>query len=252
MFRTLLFKELREQRRTYRLWIISLVLLVSGMMSPLLAKYTPLLIRSIPGVPPALAAIIPEPTILDSFTQYVKNVSQFGLIVVIVLTMGVMAQEVDRGTAAMLLTKPVQRSAVVLAKWSAGLLSILVGLVLAVIAFTFYTLVLFGTFSLRNFLALNSLMLVFMMFYMSLALFASALARTQAMAAAGAFGGLVLALILSALPVIRDYLPGELLSWGGSLLSGAPQAAWPALAASLILSATLVGAAIWRFQNQEL
>jgi ABC-2 type transport system permease protein len=252
MFRTLIFKELREQRRTYRLWIISLVLLVSGMISPLLAKYTPLLISSIPGVPPALAAIIPEPTILDSFTQYVKNVSQFGLIVVVVLNMGLMAQEIERGTAAMLLTKPVQRSAVVLAKWFASLLTILIGLVLAAIAFTFYTLVLFGAFSLGNFLTLNGLMLVFMIFYMSLALFASALARTQAMAAAVAFGGLVLALIISAIPVIGDYLPGRLLSWGGSLFSSAPQSSWPSLITSLILSAGLVGAAIWRFQRQEL
>jgi ABC-2 type transport system permease protein len=251
MFRTLLFKEWREQRRTYRLLIISLVLMVSGMISPLLAKYTPLLISSVPGIPPALAAMIPEPTILDSFIQYVKNVSQFGLIVVVVLTMGLMAQEIERGTAAMLLTKPVQRSAVVLAKWLAGILSILAGLILAAIVFTFYTVVLFGTFSLRNFIVLNGLMLVFMVFYMSLALLASALARTQAMAAAGAFGGLVLVLIISAIPVIGDYLPGRLLSWGGSLFSVTPQAAWPALITSLILSAVLVGAAALRFQRQE-
>ena len=146
MFRTLLFKELREQRRTFRLWIMIGVLLVAGMMSPLIAKYTPLILGMVPDLPPAFAALIPEPTILDSFSQYVKNVSQFGLVVAIVLTMGVMAQETERGTAAMLLTKPVRRSAVVLAKWTAGLISLLVGLTLAAIAFTFYTLVLFGSF----------------------------------------------------------------------------------------------------------
>ncbi len=251
MFRTLLFKEMREQRRTYRLWIMALVLLVSGMLSPVLAKYTPLLISSIPGVPPALAAIIPEPTILDSFTQYVKNVSQFGLIVVIVLTMGEMAQEIERGTAAMLLTKPVQRSVVVLAKWCAGAVGILIGLGIAALAFTFYTLVLFGPFSAVDFLVLNGLMAVFMIFYMSLALLASTLARSQAMAAAGAFGGLVLALVISAIPVIGDYLPGKLLGWGGSLFSSAPASAWPALFGSLALIGLFLTIAILRFQKEE-
>ncbi len=252
MFRTLLNKELREQRRTFRLWIMIVVLLVSGMISPLLAKYTPLILGMVPGLPPAFAALIPEPTILDSFSQYVKNVSQFGVIVVIVLTMGVMAQETERGTASMLLTKPINRSAVVLAKWTAGVISLVAGLALAAAAFTFYTLVLFGSFSAFEFLALNVMLAVFMVFYLSLALLASTLAHTQAMAAAGAFGGLVLVLAIGAIPRIGDYLPNELMSWGISLFSSTPQAAWGALITSLVMIMLFIGAAIWRFQNQEL
>jgi len=169
VFRTLLSKELREQRRTHRLLIVALVLLVSGMLSPLLAKYTPLLLSSLPGVPPSLAALIPQPTILDSFTQFVKNVSQFGVILVIILTMGALAQEIERGTASMLLTKPVRRSAVIMAKWSAGVLSVLGGMILATLGFTFYTLVLFEPFSLVNLAILTILMTVFLIFFLTLA-----------------------------------------------------------------------------------
>jgi ABC-2 type transport system permease protein len=71
------------------------------------------------------------------------------------------------------------------------------------------------------------------------------------MAAAGAFGGLVLVLVIEALPRIGDYLPGELLNWGVSLFSSAPQPAWGALIISLILIGLFIGAAIWRFQRQE-
>ncbi len=251
MLRTLIFKEFREQRRTFRLWILAGVLLISGMLSPLLAKYTPLLISSLPGIPPELAAIIPEPSLLDSFTQYVKNVSQFGLIVIIVISMGVVAQEIERGTAAMLLTKPVRRYAVILSKWLAGTGGILFGLALAAVGFTFYTLVLFEPFSLTDFLALNLLLGVFLLFYMSLALLASTLARTQAMAAAGAFGGLLLVLILDALPGIGEYLPSQLIAWGVSLFSGTVQSAWPALAVCLGIIGLFVGIAIWRFKIEE-
>lgn len=252
MFATLLRKEMREQRRTYRLWILIGVLVVSGMISPLLAKYTPLLLSAIPGVPPQLAAIIPAPTILDSFNQYIKNVTQFGVIVVIVLTMGVMAQEVERGTAAMLLTKPVSRSAVILAKWAAGSIAILFAVALAALGFAFYTLVLFEPFSLTNFLVLNGLIIVFLVFYLSLALLASSLARTQAIAAAIAFGGLVLVLIVDALPVVGDNLPGQLMTWAGSLYTAAPHPAWSALATCLVIIALFLGVAIFRFSRQEI
>jgi ABC-2 type transport system permease protein len=251
MFRTLLLKELREWRRTFRLVIIVLVLLVSGMISPLLAKYTPQLLRILPGVPAELTAMIPEPTIVDSFTQYIKNISQFGLIVVIVLTMGVMSQEIERGTMAMLLTKPVERSAVVLAKWCSGVLSILLGLILAAIGFTFYTLVLFGRFELIDFILLNGLIAVFLIFYLTLALLASTLARSQSMAAAVAFGGLILVMIIDALPSIGDYFPSQLLSWGSALFNGLSQTAWPALITSLVIIALFLAGAILRFQREE-
>lgn len=252
MFRTLLFKELREQTRTFRLWIMAGVLLISGMISPLIARYTPLLLSNIPGVPPSFAALIPAPTILDSFTQYVKNVSQFGLIVAIVLTMGLVAQEVERGTAAMLLVKPVKRGAVILSKWLAGVLSILFGLLLAGIAFVFYTLVLFGGFSLPAFLLLNGLLALFIIFYMTIALLASTLARSQGIAAAIAFGALVLVLIVDSLPVIGDYFPGELLNWSTSLFTPIAHSAWLALLASLGLTVLFLGIAIFRFSREEI
>jgi ABC-2 type transport system permease protein len=252
MFATLLRKEMREQRRTFRLWILIGVLVVSGMMSPLLAKYTPLLLSAIPGVPPQLAAIIPPPTILDSFTQYIKNITQFGIIVVIVLTMGVMAQEVERGTAAMLLTKPVSRSAVILAKWAAGGIAVIAAVALAALGCAFYTLVLFEPFSLANFLILNGLIVVYLVFYLSLGLLASSLARTQAIAAAIAFGGLILVLIIDAFPVIGDKLPGQLMSWAGSLFTSNPQPTWPALATCLVGITLFLGIAIFRFSRQEI
>jgi ABC-2 type transport system permease protein len=252
MFRTLLAKELREQRRTHRMLIIVAVLLVSGLISPLLAKYTPLIMRSVPGVPPEIAALIPEPTIQDAFIQYFKNIGQFGLLLVIVLTMGIMAQEKERGTAAMLLTKPVRRSAVVLTKWLAGLLCLLAGLLLAALGAAFYTLVLFQPFSLLDFLAGNALLAIFLAFYMTLALLASTLARSQSMAAAGAFGGLLLALILDGLPVIGDYMPAQLLEWGGAIMAGSGEAAWGALAITCSLILLFLALACLRFEREEI
>ncbi len=252
MFRSLFLKELREQRRNHRLLIVAGALLLAGMISPLLARYTPVILRSVPGIPPELANFVPDPTILDSFVQYIKNVSQFGLIVVLITGMGSIAQEFERGTAAMLFSTPAPRWMVVLSKWLGGLSSIVVGLILATAIFSFYTWVLFGSFSLLSVLALNAFVLVFLSFYQSMALFASSLARTQGMAAAGAFGGLVLVLILDSLPVLGDYMPGELLTWGGSLFAGQIEDAWPALVFTMCLILVFLLASIWKVNNQEL
>jgi ABC-2 type transport system permease protein len=252
MFRTLLAKEFLEQRRTSKLLIFLVVFFIVGCISPLLAKYTPELLRTIPDIPPEFAALIPEPSLKDSIDQYAKNTSQFGVLLVIVLTMNVIAQERERGTAAMLFSKPVRRSAVVLSKWLAGMTTITVSVIISSIACAIYTAILFGGLPLGKYLIFNLLLLLFLAVYHSVALLASALARTQGMAAAIAFGGLAVLLVLSSLPRINNFSPIGLLNWGSALLSGNDQAHWPALIVSLALTAGCVLTACLYLERQEI
>jgi len=252
MFRTLLKKELIAQLRTHRTLITLAVFFVAGLISPLLAKYTPLLLELVPDMPAEFASLIPEPTINDAVGQYLKNVSQFGVILVIVLNMGAVAVEKERGTAAMLLTKPVKPGMVILTKWLAGMVNLSVGLLLAAIGCAFYTTLLFEPFSLLNFLALNTLLLVFFGVYLSITLLASTLARTQAMAAALAFTGLALLLLLGASPRVQELMPGKLLVWGSSLVLGIEASAWWSLIAGIgIMFACIVLASV-SFNREEI
>jgi len=252
MFQTLLKKELFEQLRTHRTLITLAVFFVAGLISPLLAKYTPLLLQMVPDMPAEFANLIPEPSISDAVVQYVKNVSQFGVIVVIVLNMGSVAGEKERGTAAMLLTKPVQPGAVILSKWLAGMVNIVLGLLLAAVGCAFYTALLFEPLNLGNFLTLNSLMAIFFGVYLAITLLASTLARTQAMAAAGAFGGVALILLLGAIPRVKEAMPGRLLDWGTTRLLGAGTSAWLALGVSLGLIVLCLAIACVYFEGEEI
>jgi ABC-2 type transport system permease protein len=246
MIPTLLKKELREQRRTHRLLIYLAGFTLIGMLSPLIARYTPVLLRSIPDVPAGLAALIPDPTINDVVAQYVKNFSQIGLLLVIVLSMGLIAQEKERGTIAMLFTKPLQRWGFVLGKWLASLTGMLIGLLLAAAGCLLYTYILFEPLPVVSFLALNALLAVFLGVYLTLALAGSAVARSQPMAAGAAFGLMVLLLVLGAIPRLSEYLPGRLLAWGTALVIGEEFSAWPALVVSLmIIGLTLLGACLF-------
>ena len=92
----------------------------------------------------AFKDLIPPPTMLDAVGQYIKNTTQFGVVLALLLAMGVVVQEKERGTAAMMLVKPLPRGAFLLAKFVALALAFLVGLALAGAGGYFYTLVLFG------------------------------------------------------------------------------------------------------------
>jgi ABC-2 type transport system permease protein len=228
------------------------VFLITGIISPVFAKYTPELLKSIPNLPAGLAGIIPPPTVADSLAQYLKNTAQFGILLVILLTMNVLAQEKERGTAAMLLTKPVSRSAVILAKWLAGMALLLAGLVVDGLVFLAYTAILFEPLPFGLFWIMNLLLFVYLGVYLTVALMASALARSQTIAAAGAFGGLIVLIILGSIPRLGDYMPGQLVNWGSSLVLKGDLTAWPALAvtAGMILVPLLV--ACLRFEREEI
>jgi len=111
-------KELRFQWRTRRILIVLAVFLVFGMLSPIIAKFTPQLISSLEEAA-AFAELIPEPSVIDAINQYMSNLTQFGFILVILLGMTAVAGEKEKGTAAMVLSKPVPRWIFVTAKFVA-------------------------------------------------------------------------------------------------------------------------------------
>jgi ABC-2 type transport system permease protein len=250
MFWAALRKELLEQWRSYRALVVAAVLLGFGLVSPLTAKLTPELFRLLPNGG-QISSLIPPPTLLDAVGQYLKNMSQFTVILALLLTMGAVTQEKERGTAAMMLSKPLPRWVFLTAKFAALGLTFAIGLVLAGAGAYYYTGLLFGPLDLAAWVGVNGLLLVFTLVYVALTLLCSVLARSQAAAGGLAFGLLIVLTILGALPQVGQYFPGELVAWAGRLISGGP-AAWPALVVSLALIGLALAAAAWRFGRQEL
>lgn len=106
-------KEFTENLRTYKLLIMGAVFLLFGMMNPVLAKFTPEIIKAA-----GLNIDIPTPIALDSWAQFFKNAGQMGLLVLIIVFCGIMASEFSRGTLVNILTKGLKRSTVILAKFT--------------------------------------------------------------------------------------------------------------------------------------
>src|SRR5579872_2281248 len=115
-FPIFLRKELRESVRTNRLLVAVVVFAILGIISTLTAKYTPELLKLVGTSSDGATIILPTPTVKDAITQFIKNVAGTGIFVAVLLPMGLVAREKERGTAAFVLTKPLSRPAFLTAK----------------------------------------------------------------------------------------------------------------------------------------
>ena len=245
-------KEIIQQWRTSRLIIAGAVLIVFGMTSPLLAKFTPQMLQMLPGAED-ISALIPDPTITDAVAQYIKNTAQFGVILAFLLTMGAIAVEKEKGTALMMLVKPLPRSAFVVSKFLALAFTFILSIAVAGLGAYYYTTLLFEQPAAMPWLYMNLLVLANILFYVALTLFFSALMRSQVAALGLSFGTMLLLNIVGISDKIAVLLPDSLLQWGVQTALGLPGTAnWTALAVTLGLIVLLVSGAWLVFRKQEL
>ncbi|MGZ6214311.1 MAG: ABC transporter permease [Candidatus Limnocylindria bacterium] len=248
---SMLRKELVEQWRTRRLLVVAVVFTALGIGSPLLARYTPELVKALAG--DQFQIVLPPPTAADAVSQFLKNLGQAGVLSAILLAMGSVAVEKERGTAALLLTKPVSRGAFLLAKLLAIATTLLVGMALGAIGGYYYTAILFEALPPLGWSAMAGLLLLGLVGYASLTFLGSALTRSSLAAAAIGIGAMVVLAIASALPAIGPFTPGGLNAPGAALAVGKDPGS---IIGPLLVNAAGVGAIFgiaWlAFRRQEL
>lgn len=250
-FGLLLRKELREQVRTMRLPVVVLVLAVLGLVSPVFARYVREIVEAIGGGD--FGGMIPEPTVADAVIQFTKNVGQFGTIVAILVTMGVVATEKERGTAAFVLTKPATRGAFLLAKIVAIGLLLAVALAVAGALCWLYTLILFEALPVVAFAAAVGLVWLSLAAFASITFLASVVGRSAMVAGGLGIAALLASGFLSALPGVGAYLPTGL--WGAAdvlALGTVPEPLVGPVLVSVVLVAGSLALAWASFRRQEL
>jgi len=211
-FGPLLRKELLEQWRTRRLLVVAVVFTIFGIGSPLLARYTPELIKAVGGA--NFEIIFPTPTLKDAVDQFLKNVGQAGILTAILLAMGSVATEKERGTAALLLSKPASRAAFLAAKLTALATTLAISVLVASIGAYAYTAFLFETPEIVGWTGMTALLLLSFFGFAGLTFLGSTLMRSAIAAAGIGIGGMIVVAIVSALPNVGPYTPVG--------LSGAP------------------------------
>ena len=242
-FFVLFGKELREQTRSYRLLIFGLVFVFFGLASPLLAKFTPEILKMV-GTDQGVTIVLPEPTAADAVAQFVKNVSQIALFVLVFLTMGSVVTERERGTAAFVLVKPVSRESFLAAKLLTLWLCGTGAFALSALCAYGYTAVLFPAPSVASFVLGCALLLLHVLTFVTTTFFFSAVARSQVVAGVLSFLAWILLASLGGLGIVSEFLPGRLLSAATEAALGALVPWEPLVGCAAIIVVSFFGAVL--------
>ena len=206
-------KEMLEMVRSYKLIWVPLVFLLLGVMQPVVSYYLPDIVAGAGNLPEGTVIEIPLPSGAEVLSQTLRQYNTLGLLVVALSFMTAVSGERSSGTAALMLAKPVARSAFVTSKWAAMALLVFASLALGYLGAWYYTLLLIGPVAgglVFGSLAIYSLWLLFVG---TLTLSFSALFRSGAPAA---FAALALAGVLT----VAGSLWKEWFAWSPGLLAG--------------------------------
>jgi ABC-2 type transport system permease protein len=253
-FRTLLAKEMREQLRTGRLVAVAAVFILFGIVGPLTDRYMKELMNALGEQGGGFTITVPPPSLAGAAGQILKNLSQFGIICALLLAMGSVAWEKERGTAGMILTKPASRAAFLAAKLTAISATLLAGVVLGCGLGYLYTLILYPeVFGLGGYVAMSLLLWWMLVGFAAITMLGSTLTRSAAAAAGIGLVAMLVLSVLSSLPVVGPYMPISLATAASDLVMGRDPG-W--VVGPILLNLLLVPAvflATWLiFRRQEL
>lgn len=114
-------KELKENMRNYKFFILGIVFATVGLLSPLSAKFLPELLENV--MDENITIIVGEPTYVDSWLQFYSNISQIALVAFVLVFSSVMSKEYEKGTLVHMVTKGLPRLTIYGAKLSVLALS---------------------------------------------------------------------------------------------------------------------------------
>jgi len=229
-------KEVTEYFRTSKIVILGIVFLLFGMMNPVLAKFTPEIIKAA-----GLDITLPEPTALDSWAQFFKNVGQMGLVVVVIVFSGIMANEFSKGTLINILTKGLKRKTVILSKFTVASVLWTLSYLFCLLVTALYT---------AYFWEMNGMNHVFIVFFgpwlygelLIVLLILGGILFKSSLGSLLLVGGLTVAMtILSIFPKLQKFNPMTLTSDNMALLSGVKSAADFSLALGICFGLVVLG-----------
>lgn len=245
-------KELIEHARTYKLLIMLIVFFIFGMMNPLTAKLTPDLLDRF--MPEGVMISLPEPSSIDAWAQFYKNVTQMGLIVTALVFSGVLSSELTKGTLINLLTKGLSRTAVIVGKYAAMLTIWTASLAVAFVTTWGYTEFLFADELSANLFAAVFCLWLFGAFLLAVLLWASTLVKSSYGTLLLTGGVVVCLTIINIFPKAAKYNPLSLAGKNMELITDSIKLSSLNMAIGITVTAALalLTASVFIFKRKQL
>jgi ABC-2 type transport system permease protein len=251
-FGAFLAKGLREIARTWRIWVLPGIVLFFAVSGPPLAKITPELLSSFVADQPGMVIEFPEPTYIDAYLQWTKNLQLIVLFAVIIMFGGVISAEKRSGTAILALTKPLSRASFVLATFVSQAVLLVASVVVGAQVPWGATYAIFAEAPAAPLAAATGVWLLFGVMFLALMVLLSASIDSQAGAAGLGFLGYIALSIGTLWSPAVEYTPAALVGAPTQLvMEEAAALGWP-IAATVALTVALVAAAVLIFRRREL
>jgi ABC-2 type transport system permease protein len=242
-------KEFMEIVRTWRLWVLPLVMVSFAVMSPIIARLTPQLVGSIAS---DVVIELPDPTTIDAYLQFSKNNTQIALFAIIISMAGMISGERRSGTAVLVLTKPISRGAFVVSKVVSNWALVIVATVLGWAVCLGVTALLFELNAVGDFVMGTVAWLVLALLMVAVVSMFSAVIKSQAGAAGAGVGFYLVMVILSAWGPARDNTFAGLFTASDRLVTGQEVELMLPIVTAIALAVLCVAVAVAVFNRQEL
>ncbi len=208
-------KEWQEIIKTPKWIVLTTVFLLFGIASPIAAKYMNELVAGIGE----LQIQLPEPTIVDSYLQFFKNMYGLSILVVMMTFMSTVVEEKVRGSILLVLTKGLSRSSFLLQKFLASVLFFTLVYGLSIMAHLYYTSLLFPMQTIPQGLIPFLLFWIYGVVLLSITLLCSTISKTHTLAAVVSFISFIFISFSNQIPKIGKFLPGSLQSLSIEMIS---------------------------------
>ena len=241
--------EVLRLLRTHRWTILLGVYLLFAVVGALGARYLNELIAQMGG---DITIIAPDPRPVDGLIQFISNISQLGLLAVVVVAAGALAFDAHPERAAFLRTRSSRPGRLVLAPYVvitvATVLSLLVGTAVTV----GLTTVLIGSLPVTEVVVGTLYGALYLAFVMAIVAAAASVVRSQVATVFTALATLLLLPLLAMVPALQPWMPSELLTAVLAIIEGAPASDYlRASGVSVAATAGLLVLAMRRLERRE-
>ena len=245
-------KELIESIRTYKLLILLSVFFIFGILNPLAAKMLPDLLDIL--MTEGISITLAEPTAFDSWTQFFKNITQMGFIVMVVVFSGILGTELSKGTLINMLTKGLSRGTVILSKYTSMALIWTMSITISFLVTWGYTIYLFPGDEVVNLLFSVFCLWLFGIFLLALLMFAAVLVNSNYGCLLITGAGAAACMLCNIIPNAYKYNPLSLATKNMDLITNATEVSslYSPIWISVVLSIIFIASSVLIFRKKQL
>ncbi len=242
--------ETRRLLRTHRWTILAGVYVLFGLLGALGARYLNELIAQMGG---DITIIAPDPRPVDGLIQFVSNVSQLGLLGVVVVAAAALAIDAHPERAAFLRTRVDRPGRLLIAPYVVTTVATVIALIAGTAVTVALTTALIGSLPLAAVAVGTVYGAVYLGFAIAVVAVAGSIVRSQVAVVFLTLAVLLALPMLAMVEPLRAWLPSELLTAVLALVEGAPATDYVrATVVGLLATAGLLALAMVRLDRREL